>query len=31
MGWMLLLPYLFQDHTIQTISLVQSYGTQAII
>lgn len=29
--WMLLLPYLFQNHIMQTIYLVQSYGTQLII
>lgn len=31
MVWMLLLPYLFQNHIMQTIYLVQSHGTQAII
>lgn len=31
MVWMLLLPYLFQNHIMHTIYLVQSYGTQAII
>lgn len=31
MVWMLLLPYLFQNHIMQTIYLVQSYGTQTII
>lgn len=31
MVWLLLLPYLFQNHIMQTIYLVQSYGTQAII